>query len=38
MVMSELNREDSIGGLLEFYGCWSKGPHSVPDQQGDKTD
>jgi hypothetical protein len=24
-------------GLLVFLGCWSMGPYSVPDQQGDKT-
>jgi hypothetical protein len=35
MVPSELIGEDSIGGLLVFLGCWSKGPYSVPDQQGD---
>ncbi len=35
MVPSELIKEGSIGGLLVFLGCWSKGPYSVPDQQGD---
>jgi hypothetical protein len=35
MVPSELIGEGSIGGLLVFLGCWSKGPYSVPDQQGD---
>ncbi len=35
MVPSELIREGSIGGLLVFLGCWSKGRYSVPDQQVD---
>ncbi len=35
MVPSELIGEGSIGGSLVFLGCWSKGPYSVPDQQGD---